>query len=61
MTDHRCREGEAIGMEWKPYPYITTYCGFCKAKMSEIPLDDAPDHLSMIIENIILFMKRREE
>ena len=57
---HRCREGEAIGMEWKPYPYVVTYCRVCKAKMREIPVDDAPSGLSILIRDIVSFMRNRK-
>lgn len=56
---HSCREGDEVGMEWKGYPRLITFCKICKARLREIPMDDIPDHFLGVVNDIITFMKNR--
>jgi DNA-binding transcriptional MocR family regulator len=56
---HTCREGDEVGMEWKGYPRLITFCRTCKVRMQEIPLDDVPERFQGVVHDIIAFMKYR--
>lgn len=58
-TKHSCREGDEVGVEWKGYPRVITFCKICKVRMQEIPMDDMPDRFKGVVGDIIAFMKDR--
>ena len=58
MNMHRCREGEEIGIEWMPYPYVITYCRMCRHWMRYIPLDDVPPAWKELVSEMIEYAKK---
>ena len=47
-------------MEWKPYPYVITYCMTCKKRVRQIPVDDAPSGMNIMIKDIVSFMRKKK-
>lgn len=57
---HGCREGDIVGVQWvDKYPYVITFCTKCRQRMRAIPLDDIPERMKPIAEDIIEFVRQR--